>query len=107
MMLQWYPKEKREFEDAPLVRVLPPTVDFVLLDGGEFSTRGDWEYPRTLSPRVVALDDVWSFKCRGIAAELMSSPKKWRLLREHAERNGWAVFERVENLLHGENLVSR
>ena len=43
-MLQWWRGEEDSFRSAPLVtHTLPPSVDFVLLDGGEFSTQGDWE----------------------------------------------------------------
>lgn len=95
-MLQWWMGEKRNLMNAPLKRdVLLATVDFVLLDGGEFTTRDDWIFAKTLSPKVVALDDVNTFKCRDIVAELESEPDLWKKIGGGDERNGWVAFERV------------
>ena len=89
----WYEEEIADFHQAPLVS-LPPTVDAVLLDGGEFSTCGDWEAVQAAHPRVVAMDDTTSIKCYGIVAQLSADPA-WELLGAGDERGGWAVYRRV------------
>ena len=96
-MRQWWTGEKQIFSHAPLARdEVPAEVDFVLLDGGEFTTEGDWDYLRGLKPRVVALGDTGCFKCRAIKSELVESGD-WELLDEDPhERTGWAVFERKQ-----------
>lgn len=98
-MLQWWMGEKRNLMNSPIAQDrLPPHVDFVLLDGGEFTTRDDWNFVKTLTPRVVSLDDVNTFKCADIVAELESQPDMWKKLGEGGERNGWAVFERIDTV---------
>jgi hypothetical protein len=90
----WYADEIAHFQGAPVV-ALPPVVDFVLLDGGEFTTCGDWSAVQAGGlPRVVALDDTACLKCADIARQLAADPA-WRLLASGDERNGWMVFERV------------
>lgn len=90
---EWYAGEVRDFRAAPLVP-LPPSVDCVLLDGGEFTTCGDWEAVQAAAaPRVVALDDTRAIKCAGIAAQLYRNPA-WEVLGAGDERGGWAVFGR-------------
>lgn len=90
---EWYEGEFRDFEAAPLVS-LPPVVDCVLLDGGEFTTCGDWDAVKAAGPRIVALDDTRSIKCVDIAAELHADPE-WALLDQGDERTGWAIFTHV------------
>ena len=96
-MVQWWMGEKRNMMNSPLARdVLPDHVDFVLLDGGEFTTRGDWEYVKKLSPKIIALDDTRTFKCAHIKSELDATPDTWtRLSGDDEERNGWCIFERI------------
>lgn len=95
-MLSWWMGEKRNMMNAPMARDrLPSHVDFVLLDGGEFTTRDDWNFVKTLTPRVVALDDVNCYKCSDIKRELETQPDMWKKIGGEDERNGWCVFELV------------
>jgi hypothetical protein len=89
-----YTTERRTANLTPIVK--PPPCDVILLDGGEFSTEGDWNalYHRNL--RVVMLDDTQVIKTNRIMIELLTDPG-WKCLRnEPNDRNGWAIFERVE-----------
>jgi hypothetical protein len=92
----WFDGEKVAFESATYAaKYLPGVVDFVLLDGGEYSTAGDWTTIKERWPKVVALDDTKMFKTREIVEELEESPEWVRIAGDDEERNGWRVYERV------------
>lgn len=88
---EWYRDEARDFLAARRVGLRGP-VHVAVLDGGEFTTRGDWGVLRAMRPRVVALDDVNAVKCHDVFHELRADPA-WRLVDTGDEGNGWAVFE--------------
>ena len=92
---QWYVGELASLMSAPIVS--PPShVDVVVLDGGEFTTGGDWDILKTRSPRVVVLDDTSAFKTYDIREELLQS-SDWEVVCDIPnERNGWAIFKRVD-----------
>jgi hypothetical protein len=91
----WYDDEKNSVKNSPTVRIQTP-VDFAILDGGEFSTEGDWNVVKKQNPKIVALDDTSVIKCYNIRKELMNSPY-WKVLYDEPnDRNGWAVFERIK-----------
>lgn len=92
---EWHAGEKRSLFTAPLVEP-PACIDVVVLDGGEFTTQGDWDILKTRNPRVVALDDTMVFKTHDIRKELLQSPEWMTLHDEPTERNGWAVFKRID-----------
>lgn len=91
----WHVGERTSILSAPLVDP-PNSVDVIVLDGGEFTTKGDWDILKIRNPRVVALDDTMVFKTYDIRNELLASPE-WEVLKDVPdERNGWAVFRRVD-----------
>jgi hypothetical protein len=95
----WHRNDLHHFEDSPLRRdALPENVDFILFDGSEFSTIGDWEFAKTLKPRVVALSCTRVMKTRDIFEELSGSPE-WKLLESGEDKQGWAAFESVATVL--------
>ena len=88
----WYPTELRTTKEAPVVSV--PPCDVILLDGGEFSTRGDWKTLNHSELRVVFLDDTQVIKTHDIYEALKQSVE-WTCPAENQnERNGWAMFVR-------------
>jgi hypothetical protein len=75
---------KREFEI--------PQFDFVLIDGGEFL--GWAEFKILYGAKVIALDDINSYKCR-YAYDALNTDSSYRLIAESwTTRNGWAIFEK-------------
>lgn len=65
--------------------------DFVLIDGGEFV--GWAEFQLVYGSKVIALDDINSYKCRYAYDTLIVDPA-YRLIDESwTTRNGWAIFE--------------
>jgi hypothetical protein len=96
VMDEWLAGETVDFNNATLdYSLVPPRVDFILLDGGEFSTFYDWQYLKALHPRVVALTCINVLKANGIFNELKSTAQ-WKLLSKGDEFQGWVVFERTE-----------
>jgi len=66
--------------------------DFVFLDGGEFTTWFEYNIIKDKC-KILALDDVFTYKCKKIVEELKSS-KQWKILHESNERNGSMIFSR-------------
>jgi hypothetical protein len=67
-------------------------IDIIILDGGEYTTYGDYTVLVKKEPKVIILDDVAVYKCREIRKELLDDPK-WNLLKEDlTDRHGWSIF---------------
>jgi hypothetical protein len=69
---------------------IPQKIDFLLLDGGEFSTYSEWEKLKSRTS-IVALDDIRVLKTSKIYSELISDDE-YKLINETAEGNGFAIF---------------
>ncbi len=66
--------------------------DFVLIDGSEFT--GERDLTSVLGAKVIALDDINTFKCWN-AYEILCSHCNYKLIvAERTIRNGFAIFER-------------
>ena len=65
-------------------------IDFLLLDGGEFSTYQEWEKLKSRT-KIVALDDIEETKTRQIYFEL-SKDINYELIGMTQEGNGFCVF---------------
>lgn len=89
----WYQTEYNTCMSAPIVSV--PPCDVVLLDGGEFSTQGDWNVLKHSKLQAVLLDDTQVMKTSMVREELFASPE-WKCVRDEPhDRNGWSIFLRV------------
>ena len=89
-----YAAEVRSTVFSPIVT--PPPCDVILLDGGEFSTEGDWAALAHKNLRIVMLDDTQVIKTNQIYNSLLKSPE-WKCLYDQPhDRNGWAIFARSE-----------
>lgn len=69
-------------------------IDVVLLDGGEFSTEGDFDFFRDRNVKVYLLDDVNIIKCSRIRQELLNNINYKLLDEDLNDRNGWSIFIR-------------
>jgi hypothetical protein len=95
--------EKADFEAAP--KLVLPSPDLVVLDGGEFSGYYDWVVVKELNPRFIAMDDTRLMKnSRALQEALVAG---WRIVASGEDRCGWAILEHkpVERLQ--ENLDSK
>jgi len=86
----WYTGEKANFEKS-MIGTLPDTIDFVIIDGGEFSGPGDWKTVKAKNPKYVALDDIFTVKTESVLREMISSGE-WMVLDHGNDRNGWSIL---------------
>lgn len=92
-----YQKNRRTQSTAPdAMPHLPAEIDVLLLDGGEFSSYGEY---KALGGRakIICLDDSFSaIKNRRTREDLLND-KEWTCtVDKPKERNGWSVFCRKE-----------
>ncbi len=89
----FYNTEYNTAQNAPLVVV--PKCDVILLDGGEFSTQGDWATLYHPELKVVILDDTMIIKTHSIRKQLLTD-RRWRVTHDNrSDRNGCSIFERM------------
>jgi hypothetical protein len=88
-----YDTEYTVSQNAPLVVV--PKCDVILLDGGEFSTQGDWETLYHPDLKVVILDDTLTMKTHDIREQLLVDTNWKATYDSRSNRNGCCIFERV------------
>ena len=87
----YYEEECRVIIDAPELK-LSGDIDFVVLNGGEFSSRYDFEVIMGLHPKVIALNDINVIKNNYAYNNLLLDRSKWELHSKGSDRNGWAIF---------------
>jgi len=69
--------------------------DMVLIDGSEFT--GEVELNFVLGSKVIALDDINTFKCYN-AFKKLSADSNYVLKHSNSKlRNGYAIFEIIQN----------
>lgn len=69
---------------------IPSNIDFLLLDGGEFSTYAEWNKLKKRT-KVVALDDIRELKTKEIYDELINDVN-YELVIETSDGNGFCIF---------------
>ena len=77
-----------------VMTLIPKKIDFLLLDGGEFSTYAEWKLLGSRSS-IIGLDDVRCLKCKKIVEELMND-ENYEQLTTNSEKNGFAFFKRKD-----------
>lgn len=88
----YYESERKSCMETPLVSI--PPCDVILLDGGEFSTQGDWNVLYHPKLKVVILDDTQVIKTNQIYKDLKTD-LTWRCIYDTPTlRNGAAIFIR-------------
>lgn len=75
-----------------VLSIIPETIDFLLLDGGEYSTYLEWTELKNRT-KIVALDDTTSVKCNRIRSELLND-STYIMLVDSNERNGYSIFRK-------------
>lgn len=91
---QWLNEDLNNFEKCPnVLNEIPNKIDFLLLDGGEFSTYSEW---KKLEGRCkfIALDDINVLKCNKIHSEL-SDDKNYEMVNISNEGNGFSIFKKI------------
>lgn len=91
---RWHSIDVANLEDAPYVLdKLPATLEFVLFDGGEFTTYYEFQVLFPRCTRYIALDDVHVSKCKRIRTLLQESVD-WKEVAYIPERHGFSLFEK-------------
>jgi hypothetical protein len=87
----WLNEDLTNLELCPnVLNEVLPEIDFLLLDGGEFSTYREWEKLKSRT-KIVALDDIRETKTKQIYNEL-SDDINYELIGLTHEGNGFCVF---------------
>ena len=73
-----------------IIESIPLEIDFLLLDGGEFSTYSEWQILKSRT-KIVALDDIRELKTKQIYEELINDDN-YELVIETPDGNGFCVF---------------
>ena len=95
MFVHHYAPEKRMVEDTsvPLLTLEGiRDIDCVVLDGGEYTTDGDFSVLMKFNPKVIILDDTAIYKCRRIRAALLEEDRYEARYDNPSDRNGAAIF---------------
>jgi len=92
--VMWLRQDKENMSKIPnLSFLLPEKIDFLLLDGGEFSTFHEWHLMKDRANYVV-LDDTRCLKCKAIREEVLSS-EKYKILEDNqGHRHGFLIFKK-------------
>ncbi len=92
---KWYDIEKENMDKAEMLNLeYIDNVDFILIDGGEYQGKGDFDTLIKKNPKYIALDDDMVYKCMNIKKELLNN-SNWKLYKENNnDRHGWSIFIR-------------
>ena len=92
-----YVPEKAMIEDetVPLITLNDLKIDCILLDGGEYTTIGDFNVLIKFNPKVIILDDSAVYKCKEIRETLFKNNKYTCYHDNLNDRHGATIF--VEN----------
>lgn len=91
---RWHDIDVANLEAAPYVLdKVPAILDFVLFDGGEFTTYYEFQVLFPRCTRYIALDDVHTPKCKRIRT-LLQENFDWKEVAYIPERNGFSLFEK-------------
>ena len=87
----WYHKDMELLSKIPnILHLLPDKIDFLILDGGEYSTYPEWQKLKNRC-HFFALDDTNLHKCSKIKSEIISDSKYTIIYDVINERNGFLV----------------
>jgi len=75
--LEWRERNIKEYGECEnVIERLPEEIDVLLLDGGQFSTRIEYEKLKDRI-KVIVLDDTTTFKTKDIKNKIVASPDEW------------------------------
>ena len=88
---EWLKDDLNNINLCPdVINEIPNKIDFLLLDGGEFSTYSEWQILKSRT-KIVALDDIRELKTKQIYEELINDDN-YELVIETPDGNGFCVF---------------
>lgn len=91
---EWLKEDLYNINLCPnVIGEIPSEIDFLLLDGGEFSTYPEWNKLKERT-KIVALDDIREIKTSLIHHEL-TNDKNYELLEKTNDGNGFSIFKKI------------
>jgi tRNA A58 N-methylase Trm61 len=91
---RWHSIDVANIDASPnAISAIPERIDFVLFDGGEFTSYYDFVklFPRC--DKFIALDDINAPKCQLIRKVLLEHPD-WTEIEHMQHRHGFALFQK-------------
>jgi hypothetical protein len=76
---------------------IPESIDFLILDGGEYSTYPEWQKLKDRTS-IVFLDDTAILKCSRIRHEILESSEFEIIKDDLGDRNGYSAFIRKNHI---------
>lgn len=96
--ISWLEADIKNMNQCPnVLDQIPSNIDFLLLDGGEFSTYPEWMLLKDRS-KVIALDDTKMEKCKYIKLHILNNKDKYNILIDSDDRNGFMIIENKNNI---------
>jgi hypothetical protein len=91
--LNWLMQDLYNMIETPnIFNLLPEKIDFLILDGGEYSTYAEWKKLKDRTT-IVAIDDIVETKTKIINEEL-SKDNNYDLIITSGERNGFSIYKK-------------
>lgn len=92
---RWHSVDMENISRSPnVLSQLPMEIDFLLLDGGEFTTWYEFQILFSRCKKWIALDDVLVSKCKKIR-EYLKNHALWTETAYIPERNGFSLFKHL------------
>jgi hypothetical protein len=86
---EWFTIDYNNIKDKPIFNYHDKIFDFVLLDGGEFTTYYEFLILQNRI-KILMLDDTKCLKSKKIC-EMIKNSSNWNVIEENNERNGFLV----------------
>ena len=92
---RWHTLDIENINRSPNVLAeLPNDIDFILFDGGEFTTYFEFEILFPRCKKFIALDDTNVSKCAKIRL-FLKNHSEWKEIENINERNGFSLFQHI------------
>lgn len=94
VLKKWFDIDVENCKECPnCLSELPEKIDFLLLDGGEFTTLYEFQRLFDRCSRYIALDDTMVDKCREVH-RILSENSEWSEIVSVKARNGFSIFKK-------------
>jgi hypothetical protein len=94
MVKTWYDGDISFFKNEPFSILPNISAECVLIDGCEFSGYSEYKQLHPDIKHIILDDCLTAFKNIQVYSELNIHPN-WKLVNQGSERNGWAIFSKV------------
>jgi hypothetical protein len=93
----WISDDIEALKDCPQVfGLIPLSIDALFLDGGEFSTKKEYDLLANRVTKWLILDDTSTRKCFAIAKEIRTGGTPFQIIVDSSERNGFLIAVKKE-----------